>query len=183
MGSGWMGPLRWQVGDATVFRIADVDATAALQGLIPKFDPAAVARAPWLTPDFVDETGHPRGMVQAFLIMIVGQLIIVDPGVGKGKRRVAVPGWNNLHTDFLGRLRSTGVAPDEIDFVVNTHLHFDHVGWHTQLVDGAWQPTFPAARYVMSAGEFRYWHSRPENQIADQHAEQRHQLDRPRVRR
>ena len=118
--SGQMEPLRWQVGDAVVFRIADVDATAALQGLIPKFDPAAVAHVSWLTPDFVDETGRLRGMVQAFLITIGGQLIIVDPGVGNGKRRVAVPGWNNLHTDFLGRLRSIGVAPDEIDFVVNT---------------------------------------------------------------
>jgi glyoxylase-like metal-dependent hydrolase (beta-lactamase superfamily II) len=168
--SGQMEPLRWQVGDAVVFRIADVDATAALQGLIPKFDPAAVAHVPWLTPDFVDETGRLRGMVQAFLITIGGQLIIVDPGVGNRERRVAVPGWNNLHTDFLGRLRSIGVAPEEIDFVVNTHLHFDHVGWHTQLVDGAWQPTFRSSRYVISAGEFGYWHSQPANQIADQHA-------------
>jgi glyoxylase-like metal-dependent hydrolase (beta-lactamase superfamily II) len=162
--------LRWQVGDAAIFRIADVDAAAALQGLIPKFDPAAISHAPWLIPDFVDERGRLRGMVQAFLIMIAGQLIIVDPGVGNRKRRVAVPGWNSLHSDFLGRLRSTGVAPEKIDFTVNTHLHFDHVGWHTQLIDGAWQPTFPAARYVMSAGEFGYWQSRPENQIADQHA-------------
>lgn len=59
--SGQMEPLRWQVGDAVVFRIADVDATAALQGLIPKFDPAAVAHVPWLIPDFVDETGRLRG--------------------------------------------------------------------------------------------------------------------------
>jgi hypothetical protein len=68
--SGDMELRRWQVGDATVFRIADVDATAALQGLIPKFNPAAVSRVAWLTPDFVDEMGRLRGMVQAFLIMI-----------------------------------------------------------------------------------------------------------------
>jgi hypothetical protein len=42
--------VRWQVGDARIFRIPDVDATAALQGLIPKFNPAAVSRAAWLTP-------------------------------------------------------------------------------------------------------------------------------------
>ena len=59
--SGDMELLRWQVGDATVFRIADVDATAALQGLIPKFNPAAVSRAPWLTPNFVDEDGSSEG--------------------------------------------------------------------------------------------------------------------------
>jgi glyoxylase-like metal-dependent hydrolase (beta-lactamase superfamily II) len=123
-----------------------------------------------LTPNFVDEMDRLRGQVQAFLIMIEGRTIIVDPGVGNGKRRTAVPGWNNMHTEFLDRLRSTGVEPAEVDFVVNTHLHFDHVGWHTRLVDGAWRPTFPAAYYVISAEEFRYWQSIPGNQIGDQHA-------------
>jgi glyoxylase-like metal-dependent hydrolase (beta-lactamase superfamily II) len=168
--SGEVEILRWHVGDATILRVWEVDATAALQGLIPKFDPAAVRRAAWLTPNFVDERGRLKGLVQAFLIMIADQTIIVDPGVGNGKTRTGVPGWDNMHTDFLDRLRSTGVEPDEIDFVVNTHLHFDHVGWHTRLVDGVWRPTFPAARYVMSAEEFRYWQSTPEHEVADQHA-------------
>jgi glyoxylase-like metal-dependent hydrolase (beta-lactamase superfamily II) len=130
--SGHMELLRWQVGDATVFRIADVDATAALQGLIPKFNSAAVSRAPWLTPNFVDGMGRLRGMVQAFLIMIDGQTIIVDPGVGNGKRRTAVPAWDNLRTDFLGRLQAAGVEPGGIDHVVNTHLHFDHAPTRTR---------------------------------------------------
>ena len=165
-----MDTLRWRVGDATVLRIAELDATAALQGLIPKFDLADVARAEWLTPDFVDEDGQLRGLVQAFVIMIADQVIIVDPGVGNGKRRSAVPGWGTLHTDFLDRLRAAGVALNTVNYVVNTHLHFDHVGWHTSLVNGAWQPTFPEARYVMSGEEFRYWQSGPEREIADQHA-------------
>jgi glyoxylase-like metal-dependent hydrolase (beta-lactamase superfamily II) len=75
-----------------------------------------------------------------------------------------------LHTDFLDRLHGAGVEPGGIDHVVNTHLHFDHVGWHTWQVSGAWQPTFRAARYVISAEEFRYWQSVPKNQIDDQHA-------------
>jgi glyoxylase-like metal-dependent hydrolase (beta-lactamase superfamily II) len=165
-----METLRWRVGDATVFRIGELDATAALQGLISQFDLADVSRAGWLTPNFIDQTGRLRGMVQAFLITIEGQKILVDPGVGNGKKRVAVPGWDNLRTDFLDRLQATGGEPGGIDYVVNTHLHFDHVGWHTQLVGGAWRPTFPRARYVMSAGEFRYWQSKPEKEIADQHA-------------
>jgi len=114
--------------------------------------------------------GVPRGLVQAFVILIAGYTIMVDPGVGNGKRRSAVPGWDDLHTDFISRLQATGAAPGEVDYVVDTHLHFDHVGWHTELVDGAWQPTFPTARYVMSAGEFGYWQSKPDNEIADQHA-------------
>jgi hypothetical protein len=135
-----MEALRWSVGDATIFRIGELDATAALQDLIPKFDLAEVARAGWLTPNFVDQSGRLRGSVQAFLIMIADQVIIIDPGVGNGKPRSAVPGWNNLHTDFLDRLRAVGVAPDDVDYVIDTHLHFDHVGWHTQLVDGVWRP-------------------------------------------
>jgi glyoxylase-like metal-dependent hydrolase (beta-lactamase superfamily II) len=123
-----------------------------------------------LTPNFVDKNGQLRGLVQAFVIMITGQVIIVDPGVGNGKKRSAVPGWDNLHTNFLDRLRAGGLALDKVNYVINTHLHFDHVGWLTQLVNGAWQPTFPAARYVMSEGEFRYWQPRPEREIADQHA-------------
>ena len=104
-----METLRWQVGDATVIRILELDAAAALQGLIPRFDLADIARAQWLTPDFVDEAGRLRGLVQAFLIMIAGQVIIIDPGVGNGKKRTAVPGWDNLHTNFLDRLQGAGV--------------------------------------------------------------------------
>jgi glyoxylase-like metal-dependent hydrolase (beta-lactamase superfamily II) len=165
-----METIRWQVGDATIFRIAELDATPALQGLIPQFDLAEVSRAGWLTPNFVDETGRLRGLVQAFLIVIDGQKIIIDPGVGNGKNRVAVPAWDNLKTDFLDRLQAVGGPSGGIDYVVNTHLHFDHVGWHTELINGAWQPTFPAARYVMSAEEFHYWQSSPKKEIADQHA-------------
>jgi len=165
-----MKTLRWRIGDATVFRIGELDATAALQGLIPKFDLADVARAGWLIPAFVDETGRLRGSVQVFVIMIADKVIIVGPGVGNHKMRSAVPGWDNLDTDFLEQLQAAGVTPGAVDYVVNTHLHFDHIGWHTQLIDGAWQPTFPAARCVMSAGEFRYWQARPEKEIADQHA-------------
>ena len=165
-----MDILRWQIGDATVFRLGELDATAALQGLIPKFDLAGIPRDAWLTPDFVDEKGRLRGLVQAFLIVLGDQKIIVDSGVGNGKERVAVPGWDNLQTAFLDQFKAVDMQPGEIDYVVNTHLHFDHVGWHTRLVNGAWQPTFSAARYVMAAEEFRYWQSRPEKEIADQHA-------------
>jgi glyoxylase-like metal-dependent hydrolase (beta-lactamase superfamily II) len=162
--------LRWRVGNATVLRIAELDATPALEGLIPQFDLTSISGDAWLRPNFVDEAGRLRGMVQAFVILIGAHKIIVDPGVGNRKKRVAVPGWDNLHTDFLDQLQVADVAPDEVDYVLNTHLHFDHVGWHTRLLDGTWQATFPAARYVMSGEEFHYWESKPEKEIADQHA-------------
>jgi len=152
--------LRWQIGDATVFRLGELDATAALQGLIPQFDLAGISRDAWLTPDFVNEEGRLQGLVQAFLIVLGDQKIIVDSGVGIGEKRVAVPGWDNLQTAFLDQFKAVDMQPGEIDYVVNTHLHFDHVGWHTRLVNGASQPRFSAARYVLAAEEFRYWQSR-----------------------
>ncbi len=165
-----MDILRWRVGNATVLRIAELDATPALEGLIPQFDLTSISGDAWLRPNFVDEAGRLRGLVQAFVILIGAHKIIVDPGLGNRKKRVAVPEWDNLHTGFLDQLQAADVAPDEVDYVLNTHLHFDHVGWHTRLLDGTWQPTFPAARYVMSGEEFHYWESKPEKEIADQHA-------------
>jgi glyoxylase-like metal-dependent hydrolase (beta-lactamase superfamily II) len=160
--------LRWRVGAATVLRVPEIDAAVALDGLIADLDPVALSRATWLRPHFVDDTGRLKGLVQAFAVLVGGTSVVVDPGVGNGKQRPAVPGWSNLDTDFLDRLRSTGVDPDSIDYVVNTHLHFDHVGWHTRLVEGVWRPTFPRARYVMSAGEFAYWDESPQDELADQ---------------
>ena len=53
-----------------------------------------------------------------------------------------------MQTAFLADLAAAGVAPEAMDMVVCTHLHVDHVGWNTRLVDGRWVPTFPRARYL-----------------------------------
>ena len=71
-----MDTLRWRVGDATVIRVPELDATAALEGLIPRLDLAAISEDAWLRPDFVDDAGHPRGLVQAFVILIAGYTIM-----------------------------------------------------------------------------------------------------------
>jgi glyoxylase-like metal-dependent hydrolase (beta-lactamase superfamily II) len=57
----------------------------------------------------------------------------------------------------LERLKATGVTPEMVDYVILTHLHVDHVGWNTHLVDGRWEPTFPNAKYVFSKAEDRYY--------------------------
>jgi glyoxylase-like metal-dependent hydrolase (beta-lactamase superfamily II) len=63
----------------------------------------------------------------------------------------------HLHTSFLADLAAAGVAPDEVDVVVNTHLHMDHTGWNTRLEDGQWVPTFPNATYLMPKIDFDFW--------------------------
>ena len=50
-----------------------------------------------------------------------------------------------------------GCKPEDIDFVMCSHLHVDHIGWNTRLQDGKWVPTFPNAKYLISRDELAYW--------------------------
>jgi glyoxylase-like metal-dependent hydrolase (beta-lactamase superfamily II) len=61
------------------------------------------------------------------------------------------------HHPYLERLAAIGVTPEQVDFVMCTHLHVDHVGWNTRLVEGRWSPTFPNAKYLFSAIEWQFW--------------------------
>ena len=87
--------------------------------------------------------------------------ILVDTCVGNGKTREALPDFNQLAVPWLERLAAAGLQPEDVDYVVCTHLHVDHVGWNTRLVDGQWVPTFPNARYLVNQREFDFW--RPDN--------------------
>jgi glyoxylase-like metal-dependent hydrolase (beta-lactamase superfamily II) len=99
-----------------------------------------------------------RGTIQALIIETPDRTIVVDTCVGNDKER-GNPPWNQLQTTFLADLEAAGYAPDRIDNVLCTHLHVDHVGWNTMLVDGKWQPTFPNARYLMGRVEFEHWNA------------------------
>ncbi|MGW0225836.1 MBL fold metallo-hydrolase, partial [Streptomyces tendae] len=80
-----------------------------------------------------------------------------DTGVGNHKDRPYAPVWSRLDTDFLGNLARAGVRPEDVDIVINTHLHIDHVGWNTYLDGRTWMPTFPNATYLMPRADFDYW--------------------------
>ena len=85
-----------------------------------------------------------------------GRRIVVDTCIGNDKTR-SNPFWNQLHGPFLEDLARAGFARETIDLVVCTHLHVDHVGWNTMLVDGRWVPTFPRARYLLGRTEWAHW--------------------------
>lgn len=122
-------------------------------------DAAAIARElTWAAPDHIDpESGEVLLSHHAWLLDIGRHKILIDPCVGNHKTRQVFALYDQLDTPWLARLAAAGAHPDEIDFVFCTHLHVDHCGWNTQLVDGRWVPTFPNARYIFSRAERDYW--------------------------
>jgi glyoxylase-like metal-dependent hydrolase (beta-lactamase superfamily II) len=93
--------------------------------------------------------------IQAFLVRTRHHTILIDTCVGNHKSRPLRPFWHmqKLNT-FLPRLAAAGVNPEDVDYVMCTHLHGDHVGWNTQLRDGRWVPTFPNAKYIFAQREW-----------------------------
>ncbi|MFF4489967.1 MBL fold metallo-hydrolase [Streptomyces sp. NPDC001544] len=117
----------------------------------------------WLNPHFWDAaSGDYQAHMQTWVLRGQGRTILVDTGMGNGKPR-AHGLMDNRDGDFLHQLAAIGVQPEDVDTVVNTHLHIDHVGWNTRLDNGEWVPTFPNAQYLMHKADFDYWN--PANNI------------------
>ena len=118
--------------------------------------PEALKASPWLYPHFANEDGSLNVSVHALLVEAPGLRLMVDTCIGNDKPRHLTSG-NPLATAFLQHLADAGWSRDSVDAVVCTHLHVDHVGWNTMLVDGKWVPTFPKARYLIGKREFEHW--------------------------
>jgi glyoxylase-like metal-dependent hydrolase (beta-lactamase superfamily II) len=95
---------------------------------------------------------------QSYIVKTPHHTILIDSCIGNDKPRPTRPKWNMKTDDtYMRALASAGISVDEIDFVMCTHLHVDHVGWNTRLEGGRWVPTFPNARYIFGKAEFDYW--------------------------
>jgi glyoxylase-like metal-dependent hydrolase (beta-lactamase superfamily II) len=127
----------------------------------------------WMEPRALDPaSGNLVLPIQAFLVRTRRQTILVDTCVGHDKSRPQRLFWHQKRFDtFLPRLAAAGVRPQDVDYVMCTHLHADHVGWNTQLRDGRWTPTFPNAKYIFARTEwqaFQEMHARhPQPQFLD----------------
>jgi len=95
--------------------------------------------------------------VHSWVLQADGMTVVVDTGAGNGKDRPQQPLFAGLSTSYLENLARSGVQPEDVNVVINTHLHADHVGWNTRSHEGRWAPTFPNARYVLPRPEVEYW--------------------------
>jgi len=146
-------------GDVTVNRIVELYEDASPPEVITPDMPRErwEENRSWLVPNHWNpQTDAYVGALQSWLLRSGGRNILIDTGAGNGKDRPQ-PQFSNLRTDFLGNLAASGVRPEDIDVVINTHLHLDHTGWNTYRVGEDWVPTFPNATYLISKTDFDFW--------------------------
>jgi glyoxylase-like metal-dependent hydrolase (beta-lactamase superfamily II) len=173
MEKGW----KWQVGAVEISRIAEFE--------LPMFDPAFIyptlppervaLHRSWLEPHLLDPaSGRLIISIHCFVVKTRRHTILVDACSGNDKDRPSRPLFHRQNRPWLERLAAAGFSPGEIDFVLCTHLHIDHVGWNTRLVGGRWVPTFPNARYLITRAEWDHWQDEdkrreyaPDDHIAD----------------
>ena len=156
-----------------MYKLGELEIHRAIESEVPIFDtftffPDATrevveANKDWLMPRYIDpKTIEVILCIQSYVIKTSHHTILVDTCVGNHKSRPARPSWHMQNSPFIEELGSVGVHPEEVDFVLCTHLHVDHVGWNTKLLDGRWVPTFPNAKYIFSRNEFELWAARYE---------------------
>ncbi|MFG2501063.1 MBL fold metallo-hydrolase [Streptomyces sp. NPDC048441] len=154
-----------ELGDVTVTRVIEYYGPAGMTpgAFLPTVEEDAWrANAAWHAPDFLDSrTNIVNSAIQSWVLRSEGKTVIVDTGVGNHKERPYSPVWSHLRTDFLADLARVGVTPEDVDVVINTHLHVDHVGWNTYLDGRDWVPTFPNATYLIPKDDYDFWN--PEN--------------------
>ncbi len=150
-------------GDITIQRIVEeerpiFDPLTFFPALTPEL--LAENRA-WLEPTALDPaTGKLILCIQSWVVRTPHHTILVDTCVGNDKERPNHPFWNRMRSDaYMRGLAALGLTVEDIDIVMCTHMHVDHVGWNTRLENGRWVPTFPRARYVFSAQEFAHWNA------------------------
>ncbi|MFB7629436.1 MBL fold metallo-hydrolase [Streptomyces sp. NPDC056149] len=149
------------LGDVEITRVPELPARGRARGYVFPDVPREHWRAneSWLAPTFLDPAADEvRLLIQTWLVRSGGRTILIDTGVGNDRERPAMPNFHRLNTDYLTRLTAAGVRPQDVDTVICTHIHVDHVGWNTHLTDGGqWRPTFPHAQYLIPRADFDYF--------------------------
>jgi glyoxylase-like metal-dependent hydrolase (beta-lactamase superfamily II) len=111
----------------------------------------------WMAPTWYDAAAEKLILqFQSFVLRTPRHTILIDSCIGEDKVR-ANPHFHMKKSPWMANLKTLGLTPADIDIVMCTHLHPDHVGWNTQLRNGRWVPTFPNARYLFERTEYAHW--------------------------
>ena len=149
------------VGDLTIHRIIEQETTfLPALNMLPGLTPETLAgNRPWLQKaGAIDADDVFILAFQSYVVRTPHHTILVDTCIGNDKPRPGRDKWHMKTDDtYMRALNAAGLRLEDIDFVMCTHLHVDHVGWNTRLANGRWVPTFPNARYVFAKSEFDYW--------------------------
>src|SRR6185437_3270761 len=160
MQSGDGGNMIFEIGAAKITRIEETyGPTYPLRRIFPDCtDELLALHREQLVPHHYDaESGLIKLSVHSWLLEIGGRKMLIDGCCGNNKVKPDRPFWHMLNVPWLDRLAAAGARPEDIDMVMCTHLHHDHVGWNTRQRDGRWVPTFPNARYVFSRKDVDYF--------------------------
>ena len=148
--------MKWQVGDTTITKIEEI-VYPEFSDVIPAATPDVVKQVKWLFPHFVTEEGMLSLSIHSLIVETPSAKLIVDTCIGNDRDRNPFEVMHMLSTSYMEDMKAAGYHPDGIDFVLCTHLHLDHVGWNTHLVDGKWVPTFPNASYLFGKQDLEFW--------------------------
>ena len=154
-----MNSAEYHVGAWTIVKVSELvlDAFTA-EKLLPDLKPDALARMTGREdPRIYDpQTGVVPLSVHTWLVRGGGRTILIDTGAGDDKPRPTMTMLDHLHTPYIERLVAAGVRPGDVDTILLTHVHADHVDWNTRHENDRWVPTFPNATVVCSGREWRY---------------------------
>jgi glyoxylase-like metal-dependent hydrolase (beta-lactamase superfamily II) len=148
------------LGRLAVRKVMEMESGLPLQMIFPEVTAADLARlAGWYRdPNLAPEPASSSVVLSmhSFVVSLEGRNVLIDSCNGNCKRR-SLETVHMLDTSYLANLEDAGFTPEDIDMVMCTHLHFDHVGWNTRLENGRWVPTFPNARYVFGKRDYEHW--------------------------
>ena len=148
-----------QLGNFRIHKIMDQQLKLPMDMIFEDYDwEVFETHADWLAPDQLDLAAKmPLMSFHSYVVRTEQNNILIDSCIGNYKDRGESPGFHMAKSDYLANLTKIGLGVEDIDYVMCTHMHADHVGWNTQLVDGVWKPTFPRATYVFAEEEYEHW--------------------------
>ena len=148
------------LGRMTVRKLFEMESGPPMAMVLPGITPEDLARlSTWYSDETLGATAEKSAFMMSmhsYVLQVDGLTVLVDACNGDHKRR-SIPDVDRIETPYLANLARLGLKTSDIDLVLCTHLHFDHVGWNTRMENGRWVPTFNNARYLFSRRDFEHF--------------------------